>query len=93
MRNDEIEFTLDPQNWENMRTLGHQMIDDMLEHIRSVGDGPVWRHAPDHVKDKFKASLPLESQDPARVYQEFLDYVLPYPIGNTHPRFWGWFFG
>jgi glutamate/tyrosine decarboxylase-like PLP-dependent enzyme len=27
------------------------------------------------------------------VYQEYLRYVLPYQIGNSHPRFWGWIAG
>jgi hypothetical protein len=26
----------------------------------------------------------------AMVYQDFVKYVLPYPTGNIHPRFWGW---
>jgi glutamate/tyrosine decarboxylase-like PLP-dependent enzyme len=37
--------------------------------------------------------LPLESQPLESVYEEFLDYVLPYPMGNAHPRFWGWVLG
>jgi glutamate/tyrosine decarboxylase-like PLP-dependent enzyme len=27
------------------------------------------------------------------VYQEFVENILPYPVGNIHPRFWGWVFG
>jgi glutamate/tyrosine decarboxylase-like PLP-dependent enzyme len=27
------------------------------------------------------------------VYQDFRENVMPYPIGNIHPRFWGWLFG
>ena len=32
-----IEETLDPQDWDGMRRLGHRMVDDMfdyLEHVR-----------------------------------------------------------
>jgi aromatic-L-amino-acid/L-tryptophan decarboxylase len=27
------------------------------------------------------------------VYQDFVENVLPYPMGNIHPRFWGWVMG
>ena len=38
-------------------------------------------------------ALPLDPQDPGEVYEEFQEYILPYPIGNIHPRFWGWVIG
>lgn len=87
------EASLDPKDWEGMRALGHRMIDDMLDHLATIRQGPVWRHAPRRVKDHFNQPLPLKPGDPAEIYEEFLEYVLPYPIGNTHPRFWGWLFG
>jgi len=88
-----LEETLDPEDWESMRALGHRMLDDMLDHIKSIREGPVWQHAPDRVKAHFDKPIPLEPQSPEAIYQEFLENVLPYPIGNTHPRFWGWAFG
>ena len=88
-----LEETLDPEDWESMRALGHLMLDDMLDHLRTVRERPAWRHAPDGVKAHFSGPLPLDPQPPEAVYREFLEYVLPYPIGNTHPRFWGWVLG
>ncbi len=87
------EETLDPADWESMRALGHQMVDDMLEYVRTIRKRPVWQHAPDEVKANFNRPLPLDSQSPQEIYDEFLENVLPYPIGNNHPRFWGWVFG
>ena len=26
-------------------------------------------------------------------YEEFKETILPYPMGNIHPRFWGWYMG
>jgi hypothetical protein len=69
------------------------MVDDMLQVLETVRDRPVWQHAPDEVKAHFDQPLPLEPQQPEEIYAEFLENVLPYPIGNTHPRFWGWLFG
>jgi len=87
------ETTLDPENWDRMRELGRRMVDDMLESMETIRDRPVWQHAPDEMKAHFDQPLPLIPQPPEEIYTEFLEYVLPYPIGNTHPRFWGWLFG
>jgi aromatic-L-amino-acid decarboxylase len=85
--------TLDPENWTVTRQLGHKMIDDMLDYLQTVGENPVWQPAPGHVKAHFTKTLPADPQPIAEIYQEFKEYVLPYPIGNIHPRFWGWVFG
>jgi glutamate/tyrosine decarboxylase-like PLP-dependent enzyme len=76
-----------------MRVLGHRMLDDMLDYMKTVRERPPWRHAPDGVKAYFSRPLPLDPQPPVEVYDEFLEYVLPYPLGNIHPRFWGWVVG
>ena len=34
-----------------------------------------------------------EPVDAEAVYEEFRRHVLPYPLGNIHPRFWGWVIG
>jgi len=92
--NDEVsEISLDPEDWTEMRELGHQMMDDMLDHMKNVRKRPVWRHAPDEVKAQFNKPLPLDPEPHQEVYEDFMEYVLPYPIGNDHPRFWGWLFG
>ena len=88
-----LEETLDPEDWESMRALGHRMLDDMLDYTRTVQERPVWQHAPDRVKAHFDRPVPLDPQSPEEIYEEFLEHVLPYPIGNIHPRFWGWVFG
>jgi glutamate/tyrosine decarboxylase-like PLP-dependent enzyme len=84
-----LEETLDPEDWESMRALGHRMLDDMLDHVRTVRERPVWQHVPDQVKAHFKGPVPLDPQPPEEIYREFLENVLPYP-GSVHPRFWGW---
>jgi glutamate/tyrosine decarboxylase-like PLP-dependent enzyme len=87
------EETLDPEDWESMRALSHRMVDDMLDYLRTVRDRPAWQHISDQARARFDSPLPLEPQPPEEVYEEFLEHVLPYPIGNTHPRFWGWVLG
>ena len=29
----------------------------------------------------------------AEVYREVSEYLMPYPMGNIHPRFWSWYMG
>ena len=52
------EESLDPEDWESMRTLGHRMLDDMLDYLRTVRQRPVWQPAPPEVKAHFASSIP-----------------------------------
>jgi glutamate/tyrosine decarboxylase-like PLP-dependent enzyme len=88
-----LEETLDPEDWESMRTLGHQMLDDMLDYLNNIREYPTWQPVPEEVKRKFRMPLPENDQDLEDIYKEFTDYILPYPLGNIHPRFWGWVAG
>jgi aromatic-L-amino-acid/L-tryptophan decarboxylase len=87
------EESLDPQDWEAMRRLGHQMVDDMLEHLETVRERPIWQSPPEEMKAFFQQPPPQAGQDPQQVYEQFLDKILPYGMGNIHPRFWGWVIG
>ena len=85
--------TLDPNDWDAMRAIGHQMIDDMMDYVQTLRDRSTWQEMPQHVRDYFKQPLPQEPQSEADVYQDFRENVMPYPLGNLHPRFWGWVLG
>lgn len=87
------EETLDPNDWEAARALGHRMLDDALDYVQFLRDRPVWQHAPQQVKAHFKGSVPLAPQSQEDVYKEYVEYILPHQLGNSHPRFWGWVAG
>lgn len=93
MPEETAEETLDPEDWESMRALGHRILDDMMDYLETLRDRPVWQHAPQHVKSHFEGPPPLAPQPSEKVYQEYIKYILPYQIGNSHPRFWGWVVG
>ncbi len=88
-----VEETLDPENWDALRMLGHQMLDDMFDSISTVRDRPVWQPMPEAVKQRLRSPVPLDPTDARKVYEEFKQAILAYPTGNTHPRFWGWVMG
>jgi len=84
------ERSLDPEDWEELRQLGHQAFDDMLEYLKSVGDRPAWQPLPNATKQIFEQDTPRQGMELGEVYEQIRDHVLPYPTGNIHPRFWSW---
>ena len=84
---------LDPQDWPALRAQAHRMLDDMLDHMQAAGEGPVWRPAPEAVRRSFLAPLPREPQALEAAHEDFRRTVLPYGVGNAHPRFFGWVHG
>jgi glutamate/tyrosine decarboxylase-like PLP-dependent enzyme len=76
-----------------LRALGHRMVDDMLEYLRTARERPVWRPVPADVRARLSGPAPREPTPAEDVYEEFKRDVLPYPTGNIHPRFWGWVIG
>jgi aromatic-L-amino-acid decarboxylase len=87
------EETLDPDDWEAMRTTAHRMIDDAITRLSEIRDAPVWKDMPEPVRAAYKETLPLKGQPLDKVFDEIKTNLLPYPMGNIHPRFWMWYMG
>jgi aromatic-L-amino-acid decarboxylase len=84
---------LDPEHWDELRALAHRMLDDSLDHLAGRRDEPVWRPMPDDVRESFDGPLPRAPEGAATAYDHFRSHVVPYSMGNNHPRFWGWYMG
>ena len=69
------------------------MVTDMLNFLQSVATRPVWKKPTEQVKNFFTEPLPTDEQDILKVYDEFKKNILPYHLGNIHPRFWSWVIG
>jgi glutamate/tyrosine decarboxylase-like PLP-dependent enzyme len=85
--------SLDPSDWDALRKLAHRAIDDGFDHLQHVRDRPVWRPIPESVVARLHGSAPRSPQGAEAAYRDFQELVLPYPMGNTHPRFLAWFMG
>lgn len=85
--------TLDPADWEAFRALAHRMVDDMVENLASVRERPVWRPVPAETRARIAGPLPEDGEGADAAYEAFRRDVLAYPLGNGHPRFWGWVIG
>lgn len=87
------EPTLDPatpEAWQELRSLGHRMLDDLFDDLASLREQPAWRPLPDASSDALSSPLPLEGRPAAEVYSTLVEHLVPYTIGNRHPRAWGW---
>ena len=85
--------TLDPKDWDDIRALGHRMLDDMIDYAANIRERPVWQPIPDRVRARFEVELPRAASDLGDVYRQFTDFIVPYATGNVHPGFMGWVHG
>jgi len=93
MNNPQDYETLDPENWDEMRALAHRMVDDAITYLETVRERPVWQPVPEEVAARFEVPAPHGPAGAEAAYEEFKENILPYPMGNIHPRFWGWYMG
>jgi len=84
---------LDPEDWRDLRALGHRMLDDMIDRLQTQAERPVWQPMPGEARAALRTPLPDQPSDPARLYDTFRSTIVPYALGNTHPRFMGWVHG
>ena len=84
------EIGLDPTDWSDIKILGYQIIDDMIDYLKNVGERKVWTPIPRQVKDEFEKPVPSQPAGIFEVYEEFKQNILPYPGGNMHPKHFSW---
>lgn len=82
--------TLDPLDWPAFRAQAHAMLDDILNYTEQLRERPVWQSLPAHIKTSFNEKLPQQGQELTTLHQRFMQEIVPYSIGNTHPGFMGW---
>ncbi|MBA4300925.1 MAG: amino acid decarboxylase [Cyclobacterium sp.] len=87
------DLTLDPENWDAMRQLGHRMIDDLFDYWENIRNEKIWKPIPQEVKEFLDQPIPEKGQNPEDVYREFKQNIFPYNKGNVHPRFFAWIQG
>jgi aromatic-L-amino-acid decarboxylase len=85
--------SLDPDDWQQFRELSHRALDEMIDHLRTIEDRPVWQPAPEEVRQRFDRPLPRQPGDLADVLADFSSSIKPYATGNAHPLFMGWVHG
>jgi glutamate/tyrosine decarboxylase-like PLP-dependent enzyme len=86
------EETLDPENWDETKALGHKMLDDMFEHIKKSKTEP-WRFVTGEQTASVLVPLTANGEGEKAVYDAFVKDILPSMIGPKTARFWGYVVG
>lgn len=85
--------TLDPEDWNKSKALMHDMVEQAFDYIKNVREREIWQEMPVSVLETFQTGLPKNPNNAESVYQELQKTILPYNMGNIHPRFWAWYMG
>jgi len=85
--------TLDPADLDGLRALAHRMVDDAFDDLAGLAERPVWQAPPEALRPRFETPVPRTGIGAEAAYERYRNDVLPYLMGNDHPRFWGWYVG
>ena len=85
-------MSLDPKNWDAFRASAHKMLDASIDKLSNASEGRVWTPLPEAEKAAIETDLPVQGTSMDEM-QKQLQSFLPYGVGNTHPRFFGWVHG
>jgi aromatic-L-amino-acid decarboxylase len=81
-------LALDPAE---LRRLGYRAVDLMVEHLAGIANGPVFQPmTPDERRALLDPSLPASPTAPDAILEQIREQILSHPMGNGHPRFFGW---
>jgi aromatic-L-amino-acid decarboxylase len=84
--------TLDPEDWDKMKALGHKMLDDMMNFLKDIRTHPFKFPTEDAIK-VIKSPLTDDGEGEEKVYEVFLNSILPYTGLVVKPQFWGFVLG
>lgn len=75
----------------DLRRAGRSAADLAADHLATVTDRPVWRPVANADRSWLtRQPLPAAGRPLADLLDDVRDRMLPYPMGNGHPRFFGW---
>lgn len=87
------ESTLDPENWGDLRALGHKMLDDTMNYLETIRERGLTPPTPDVYKAITRPIKPLGDGEES-TYDLYKESILPHAFApNTRPRFWGFVAG
>jgi aromatic-L-amino-acid/L-tryptophan decarboxylase len=76
---------------EGFRRAAHALADGVADHLAALPSKPVWQPLPDPLRDQLlDLPLPEEAVSLDELVPTMLREVLPHPMGNGHPAFFGW---
>lgn len=82
------EESLDPENWDELRSLGHKMLDDMITRLETIRDHQFNMPSEKDVENVL-TQLTLEGEGEEKVYEIFKEHIMNQSIVQVKPIFWG----
>ena len=75
----------------DFRTAGHSAVDLLADYLGGLADRPVWQAMDPGARERLLGlPLPQHGRGLDELVAEIGSEVLPFPMGNGHPRFFGW---
>ena len=76
---------------EHFRRLGRELVDLVTDYLAGIRERPVFHPMPPAERGTLMQEILGESgASPEAILERFRTAVLPYAMGNGHPRFFGW---
>jgi glutamate/tyrosine decarboxylase-like PLP-dependent enzyme len=76
---------------DEFRKLGYRAVDMAVSYIYGIREEPVFRPmSPDERRELMEVEWSPAGADPDSLLDEFQAKILPFAMGNGHPRFFGW---
>ena len=86
------EETLDPEDWEEMTALGHRMLDDMMEYLKTIRKQP-YIPPTEEAEKAILTPLSTKGDGEEKVYDLFREHIVPHTVKWVRPDFWGFVVG
>src|SRR5687767_3508164 len=78
-------------DYHEFRKLGHEAIDLITDYLMNIRDTPVFQPlSPQQRIGLSQRPLGELPDSPRQILYEAVSDILPYAMGNGHPRFFGW---
>ena len=87
--------SLDPKSdeeWRQLRAHAHALLDKSFDKMEVATEGRTWTPPPQELKVSLQAPLPEAGITHDELCRKLCS-LLPYSVGNCHPRFFGWVHG
>lgn len=76
---------------QQIRRVGMAVADILADYLGGLAGRPVHRPVPEQLKREWADEAPPRSGTaPDEILARFTEQIAPYPLGNGHPRFYGW---